>query len=89
MIGNERRSVYGWRKVWRERQEEKRRMEVYRVWKEGRGFFISTHCFRQGHVRCTGMMDIGYMHEHFMAITSVQNVRVETHMLGTSVPGLV
>lgn len=60
------------------------RMEVYRIWKEGRGIFISTHCFRRGHVRCTGMMDIGYMHEHFMAITSVQNVPVETHMIGTS-----
>lgn len=59
-------------------------MEVYRIWKEGRGIFISTHCFRRGHVRCTGMMDIGYMHEHFMAITSVQNVPVETHMIGTS-----
>lgn len=30
------------------------------------------------------MMDIGYMHEHFMAITSVQTVSVETHMIGTS-----
>lgn len=67
----------------RKRREEWR-MEGYRIWNEGRGFFISTHCFRRGHVRCTGMMDIGYMHEHFMAITSVQNVPVETHMIGTS-----
>lgn len=34
-------------------------------------FFIGTHYFRWGHVRYTDTTDIGYMHEHFKAITGV------------------
>lgn len=44
---------------------------VYRVGKRVEAFFIGTHYFRWGHVRYTDTMDIGYMHEHFKAITGV------------------